>query len=221
MCSWNMPSLAPEDILVQITAVNRGPEAAELHLLPTLWFRNNWSSWLAQPAEKPGLKQVAGPAGVSTVAATHPELGTYNLYCAGEVSSLIFTENETNNERLFPDTPNDSPYVKDAFDNYLVHGQAAAVNPDRRGTKVAAHYHQTVAPGESATVRLRLSPADAGKPAVGNPVAGVTDPFADFDAMFTRRQAEADEFYRVRDPAGHLSGRGRRHAPGPCRHALE
>ena len=152
-----------DDILVRITAVNRGPDPAELHLLPTLWFRNNWSSWLAEPAEKPGLTQVEGPAGVSTVAATHPELGTYNLYCAGEVSSLLFTENETNNDRLFPGTPNDSPYVKDAFDNYLVHGQAAAVNPDRRGTKVAAHYHQTVAPGESATVRLRLSRAMAAR----------------------------------------------------------
>ena len=191
-----------DDILVRITAVNRGPHPAELHLLPTLWFRNNWSSWLAAPAEKPHLTQSEGPAGVSTVAATHPVLGTYYLYCAGEVSSLLFTENETNNDRLFPGIPNASPYVKDAFDTYLVHGQAAAVNPDRRGTKVAAHYRQVVAPGQSATVRLRLSRATGGDVELPDPASAITNPFADFDALFTRRQAEADEFYDSVTPPG-------------------
>ncbi len=94
----------PEDILVRITAANRGPDAAELHLLPTLWFRNDWSSWIAESnraAEKPNLKQIKTPAGASAVAATHPVLGEFILSCEGEVP-LLFTENETNHERLFP-----------------------------------------------------------------------------------------------------------------------
>ena len=94
----------PEDILVRITAANRGPETAELHLLPTLWFRNDWSMWIAESnraTEKPNLKQVAATAGTSTVAVTHPLLGKYTLSCEGDVP-LLFTENETNHERLFP-----------------------------------------------------------------------------------------------------------------------
>ena len=101
----------PEDILVRITAANRVPDAAELHLLPTLWFRNNWSSWIAESnrvAEKPNLKQIKAPAGASAVAATHPELGDFILSCEGEVP-LLFTENETNHERLFPGQKNESP----------------------------------------------------------------------------------------------------------------
>jgi hypothetical protein len=147
----------PDDILVQITAANRGPEPAELHLLPTLWFRNEWASWIARPADKPTLRQIAGPAGTRAVAATHPVLGAYTLYCDGEVP-LLFTENETNNERLFPDHPNASPYVKDGINNCVVLGNQGAVNPGRQGTKVATHYRVTIAPGGSATVRLRLTP---------------------------------------------------------------
>jgi hypothetical protein len=146
----------PDDLLVQITAANRGPEAAALQLLPTLWFRNDWASWLAQPGEKPLLRQIEGPAGTRAVAATHPALGTYYLYCDGEVP-LLFTENETNNARLFPDHPNASPYVKDGIHDCVVQGRQAAVNPARRGTMVAAHYRLTVGPGQSATVRLRLT----------------------------------------------------------------
>src|SRR5208283_4062898 len=104
----------PEDILVKITAINRGPEEAELHLLPTLWFRNDWSAWIAGPSEKANLKQIEGPAGTSAVGARHPALGEYYLYCEGDVP-LLFTENETNNERLFPEYPNASPYVKDGI----------------------------------------------------------------------------------------------------------
>ena len=96
-----------EDILVQITAFNRGPEEAELHLLPTLWFRNDWAAWIARPGEKPNLKQIKGPAGTSAVAAAHPVVGEYTLYCEGDVP-LLFTENETNYERVFG-TPNDGP----------------------------------------------------------------------------------------------------------------
>src|SRR5215217_4875553 len=100
----------PEDLLVRITATNRGAEAAELHVLPTLWFRNDWAAWQAKPAEKPILKQIKAPKGTSAVAATHPVLGEYVLHCDGDVPPL-FTENETNNERLFPQYPNASPYV--------------------------------------------------------------------------------------------------------------
>src|SRR5512139_4098661 len=129
----------PEDILVRITAANRGPDAAELHLLPTLWFRNDWAPWIAEvsrAAEKPNLQQIEAAAGTSAVAATHPVLGEYTLYCEGD-APLLFTENETNNDRLFPNYPNASPYVKDGINNYVVLGQHEAVNPDRCGTKVA------------------------------------------------------------------------------------
>ena len=119
-----------EDLLVQITAHNRGPEAAELHLLPTLWFRNDWAGWIAIPHDKPNLKQTQGPAGTSAVAAADPGLaGEYTWYCEGEVP-LLFTENETNYERIFG-TPNQTPYVKDGINNCVVLGQQEAVNPEQ------------------------------------------------------------------------------------------
>ncbi len=199
---------APEDLLVQITAWNRGPEAAELHLMPTLWFRNDWAPWVAKRAEKPTLKQITPPqfppyqggtqGGISAIAAAHPTLGEYLLYCDGEVP-LLFTENETNNARLFPDYPNASPYVKDGINNYVVQGDQAAVSPDHRGTKVAAHYRLTVGPGQSATVRLRLiaqAPAGPRKKTKGDAF-----PFASaFDETLAARRREADEFYRAVTP---------------------
>ncbi|HET8724598.1 MAG TPA: glucosidase [Anaeromyxobacteraceae bacterium] len=181
----------PEDVLVRITAVNRGPEAAELHLLPTLWFRNDWSSWIANPAPRPSIARTPGPAGASTAAARHPVLGEYRLHCEGDVP-LLFTENVTNNERLFPGTRSESPYVKDGIDACVVHGRQDAVNPAGEGTKVAAHHRRSIAPGESATVRLRLTASAAGgRGAQG----GAGDPFADFDAIFAARMQEADAFY--------------------------
>ena len=149
----------PEDILVRITAANRGPDAAELHLLPTLWFRNDWSSWIAESnraAEKPNLKQIKAPAGASAVAATHPLLGEFILSCEGE-APLLFTENETNHERLFPGQKNESPYVKDGINNCVVQGKQGAVNPGKQGTKVAAHYRSMSAPVRPQVIRLRLS----------------------------------------------------------------
>ena len=128
---------SPEDILIEITACNRGPDPATLHLLPTLWFRNTWS-WGQVPAPRPALRQ-SGPA---TVTASHPGLGDRFLSCDG-AAALLFTENETNTERLFG-TPNRTPYVKDGIDSYIVHGRREAVNPDRTGTKMAAHYPLTV-----------------------------------------------------------------------------
>ena len=183
----------PEDILVQITAANRGPETAELHLLPTLWFRNDWATWMARPAEKPMLRQIEGPAGTRAIAAAHPVLGSYYLYCDGDVP-LLFTENETNNDRLFPNYPNASPYVKDGINNYVVQGRQEAVNPDRRGTKVAAHYRLKVGPGGSATVRLRLTDQAAGGP--GTRTKGAAFPFGQaFDTTLADRLREAEEFY--------------------------
>src|SRR5499425_2015464 len=132
---------APEDILIQITVCNRGPEAATLHVLPTLWFRNTWTWWPGTP--KPALKQAAtGRPGSRAVAASHPLVGERYLYCEGDVP-LLFTENEPNNARLFG-TPNASPYVKDGINNSVVHGQQDAVNPEHTGTKAAAHYQVTV-----------------------------------------------------------------------------
>ena len=125
----------PEDILVKISAVNRGPDAAELHLLPTLWFRNDWASWIAESnrsPEKPNLKQITAAAGTSAVVATDPLLGEFVLSCEGDVP-LLFTENETNNERLFPGQKNESPYVKDGINNCVIHGDQGAVNPDEAG----------------------------------------------------------------------------------------
>jgi hypothetical protein len=182
-----------EDILVQITAVNRGPKAAELHLLPTLWFRNDWSPWIARPAEKPKLRQVEGPKGASAVAAAHPLLGEYALYCEGDVP-LLFTENETNNERLFPGQKNESPYVKDGINDCVVQGNQGAVNPGKQGTKAAAHYRVKIAPGGSATVRLRLTASGtAGRSAKSK---GDATPFGpDFGKTLVGRLKEADEFY--------------------------
>ncbi len=184
----------PEDILVRITATNRGPDAAELHLLPTLWFRNDWSSWIAESnraPEKPMLKQIKAPAGTSAVTATHPALGIYYLSCEGDVP-LLFTENETNHERLFPGQKNESPYVKDGINNCVVQGRQEEVNPGKQGTKVAAHYQVKVGAGQTKVIRLRLSksfPDEKGKP-FGT----------QFDEVFAERLREADEFYQSVTP---------------------
>ena len=142
----------PEDILIQISVCNRGPEAATLHVLPTLWFRNTWAFWHGTP--KPVLKRVPGTNGTRAIAAVHAELGDRFLYCEGEVP-LLFTENETNNERIFG-TPNAGRYVKDGIHNYMVSGQQDAVNPDM-GTKASAQYRLTVDGGKTATIWLRLT----------------------------------------------------------------
>ncbi len=178
---------SPEDILVQISASNRGPEPATIHVLPTLWFRNTWRWW--PDIAKPSLRQITDSNHSPAVAASHTELGDRYLYCEGE-AALLFTENETNNERIFG-TPNASPYVKDGINNCVVNGTRAAVNPEGAGTKAAAHYTITVGPGETAVVRLRLS--DVAPDAMG-------DPFAIFTQVMKDRRAEADEFYRAITP---------------------
>jgi hypothetical protein len=189
---------APDDILIQITAANRGPEAAELHVLPTLWFRNDWAPWLASPAKKPMLKQIKVGKGIGAAEASHADLGEYVLFCEGDVP-LLFTENETNNDRLFPEYPNASPYVKDGINDYVVNGRQDAVNPGKTGTKVSPHYRLTVGPGKSGTVRLRLR-AKTSIP-TGAKGKGEAAPFgAAFDEILSARTREADEFYRAVTP---------------------
>jgi hypothetical protein len=187
-----------EDVLVKITAHNRGPAAAELHLLPTLWFRNNWSSWIAGHAERPALRQVEGPAGASTVAAEHSLLGEYLLSCEGDVP-LLFTENETNNDRLFPGEKNEHPWVKDGIHEAVVHGRKEAVNPGQEGTKVSAHCRLEVPAGGSRTLRLRLTGTAPGTQArLARAEPGPFGP--EFDATFAARLEEADRFYDAVTP---------------------
>ncbi len=176
----------PTDILIQISLCNRGPEAAELHVLPTLWFRNTWSWWPDQP--KPFLREVKGGSGVGTIAASRAELGNYSLHCEGD-PRLLFTENDTNNERLFG-TPDARPCVKDGINNYVVSGRQEAVNPNQTGTKAAAHYRLNVGAGATSLIRLRLSDAAAGSPFGSQ-----------FDQIIEERRREADAFYKAITPA--------------------
>ena len=191
----------PEDILVRIMAVNRGAQAAELHLLPTLWFRNDWAPWIAEAnraSEKPSLTQVKAAAGISAVAARHSLLGEFIFLCEGEVP-LLFTDNTTNDMRLFSGRSNSSAYVKDGINNCVVQNNQAAVNPEKQGTKVAAHYRVTVAPGQSATVRLRLTSESAASK--GRETRTLSSSFgAKFDKTMAARLQEADEFYRSVTP---------------------
>jgi hypothetical protein len=175
-----------EDLLIRIQAVNRGAEAAPLHLLPTLWFRNTWSGGLdvRRPPHLRGL-------GSATIAVTHEYYSQRWLYCEGS-PELLFTNNETNLQRLYG-VANESPYVKDGINDYLVHGVREAVNPQRTGTKATAYYPLTVGPGETVTVRLRFSDTAPGN---GDPLG------TDFDRIFSARQREADEFYATITPEG-------------------
>jgi hypothetical protein len=175
---------SPEDVLIQITVHNRGPEAAELHVLPTLWFRNQWS-WEG-PSERPELQRLG-----NAVKAVDPKLGVRYLYCDGD-APLLFTENETNTQRIFG-VPNRSPHVKDGINNYIVHAQKDAVNPEQKGTKAAAHYRMIVQPGASQVIRLRLTDRAPAAAAPGNGKSA--KPFADFDDILEIRYKEADQFY--------------------------
>lgn len=187
---------APDDVLVRITAFNRGPEAAPLHLLPTLWFRNTWTQ--SGGGSKPVLERVASSR-IATVHARHTDplflesLDEYYLYCDGDGNAevpLLFTENETNNARLFGGT-NASAYVKDAFHRFVVNADSDAVNLAGQGTKVASHYKLSVAAGQSKSVRLRLT--------TRGPEA-LPAPFGDFDVIFANRLKEADDFYASLTP---------------------
>jgi hypothetical protein len=181
---------SPEDILIRCTVHNRGADTATLDLLPRLWFRNSWS-WYANK-ERPTLVQVEDHPGRSVVRAIRPHLGTRYLYCEGD-SPLLFTENETNTERLFG-VPNKSAYVKDGINDYIVQGRENAVNPEKTGTMVTAHYRLIVPPHESQVVRLRLS--DVAPDALPRTKRGQDTAFgAAFDREIEIRRREADEFY--------------------------
>jgi hypothetical protein len=201
-----------EDILIKITAVNRGPDAATLHLLPSLWFRNTWS-WGKDP-RRPIARKAVNIENCHCVELQHWQYGKRWLLCEGQ-PQLLFTENETNLSRLF-NGQNRTPFVKDAFHEYVVHQNHAAVNPEQSGTKMAAYYPVNLGSGQSATFKLRLTDIE--------PLAGVddsdprgtitspghaerakdvpaTDDFgAGFDHLFELRQKEADDFYASRVP---------------------
>ncbi len=185
---------SPQDILIQVTIHNRGPESADLHVLPTLWFRNLWS-WLAG-GDRPLVEQADALATCKVIAAKDPALGEFHLYCDGD-APLLFTENETNTQRIFG-VPNRTPYAKDGINNYVVLGQAEAVNPEKRGTKASVHYRCAIDAGGSQVLRLRLTavgPTDAKR------IYGPHGPFGGhYDAVFRSRTQEADEFYEAITP---------------------
>ncbi len=170
---------APDDMLIEITVHNRGPDAAPLHVLPTLWFRNTWTA--GGPRMQVPAPVLRGTA-PREITASHVRLGDYVLACEG-ADELLFTENETNTERL-DGTVNRTPYVKDGINESVVNGRRNATNPDHTGTKASAHYSLIIEPGESRTIRLRLR-----EPALTRPFG------ADFDATMQARREEADEFY--------------------------
>jgi hypothetical protein len=171
---------SPEDILVRITVHNRGPEAARLRVLPTLWFRNTWS-W-GEDQQKPSLREAAP----GVIQAVHKELGEYWLSC-DQATELLFTENESNAQRLWGQ-PNAVPYVKDSFHEYIISGRGEAVNGAKAGTKAAAHYVLDVPAGGSKTVRLRLT------------ASRMEDALKGFEETFKDRIADADEFYNRIQP---------------------
>jgi hypothetical protein len=178
---------SPDDLLIRITASNRGPEAAALHLLPTLWFRNTWS-W-EHNGTRPTLRAGKRTSSYVTIEAEHASLGQRWLYCAG-APPLLFTENDTNRWRLYG-APNQTAFVKDGINDYVVHGDTQAVNPQHTGTKAAPHYMLEVGAGQATTLRLRLCDAA--------PAGGPFGPA--FDQTLALRQQEAEEFYATIIPS--------------------
>ncbi|QDU27149.1 Mannosyl oligosaccharide glucosidase [Anatilimnocola aggregata] len=183
----------PEEILVQITVENRGPDTAEIHVLPTLWFRNQWS-WHNQAA-RPSLQQIAATQEGSIVKGVDEELGERYLYCAG-AAPLLFTENETNTQRIFG-VANPTPYVKDGINNFVVQGQTGAVNPAQTGTKVAPHYRLQIPAGGKQVLQLRLTDAPPTTGGNGKSSLSFGAPFA---AAMDGKRRECDEFYQAITP---------------------
>jgi hypothetical protein len=177
----------PEDLCIRIQVVNRGPEQAELTLLPTLWYRNTWS-W-GSDIRRPRFKQGKSTGQMSVIETQHEYYGLRRLLCEGE-PTLLFTENETNTRRLYGDQDG-ARYVKDSFHDYVVQGEKAAVNPGHLGTKAAAQYVLTLAPGATKTIRLRFT----------NDVRTPEFTKEDFETVFTERLQEANEFYDRLAPA--------------------
>jgi len=199
-----------EDLLIKITATNRGPVEAELALLPTVWFRNTWS-WgqddyrpQARASQSLGFKRERGTVGSTAIELEHKAYGKRWLLCEGE-PELLFTDNETNAKKLFG-SENRTPYVKDGINDYVVHGNQNAVNPAQSGTKAAALYNLSIAPGASVTVRLRFTDQEPKVARMSAPrlvlaQAPKTELFGQaFESIFSARQKEADEFYAERAP---------------------
>ena len=190
----------PEDICIRIEAINRGPEAAELDLIPHLWFRN-WWAWTDPPGPEPSIRLVTEPNYVALAADdSHASglpnlqfpysIGTPRLY-APQGGTALFTDNENNAVRLYGSSHNRKPYVKDAFHRYIVNHEAC-VNPEHMGTKSCIRYHQVVPPGGSMILRLRLASEE------------VEAPLIDVDRIIGQRKAEADEFYTsIYPPSGY------------------
>jgi hypothetical protein len=177
----------PEDLCIRIQVVNRGPEQAEITLLPTLWYRNTWS-W-GSDIRRPCFKQGEPIEQMSVIETQHEYYGLRRLLCEGE-PTLLFTENETNTRRLYGDREG-ARYVKDSFHDYVVQGEKGAVNPHHLGTKAAAQYVLTLAPGATKTIRLRFTNEEQ--------IPKFT--MHDFEAVFSARLQEADEFYGTFAPA--------------------
>ena len=174
---------SPEDVSIRISATNHGPEPAVLHLLPTLWFRK-----IDDDEDSKALLRQVISGGRSAVKATHAQFGNYVLNFEGQ-PQVLFTNNETNTERVFGQ-PNKSPYVKDAFHDFVIHGRSSAVNPDQEGTKAAVYYTQSVAAGATWSICLRLS-----SEAEAESARGLWP-----ENIFARRKQEADEYFRAITP---------------------
>jgi len=189
----------PEDICVKIEVCNRGPEAAPIHIIPQLWFRNIWA-WGDRPEAEPTIK--AGMAGKEHISLhaddTHGarlknipfeyKVGQRNLY-APHGGQMLFTNNETNAPRVYGNgATSRSPFVKDAFHRHIVNKEEIAVNPDRSGTKACIHYEYTVPARGSVVLRLRMTPE------------GISLPLQEVDAIVAQRKKEADEFYNAIHP---------------------
>ena len=202
-----------EDILIKITATNRGPAEADLAILPTIWFRNTWS-WgrddyrpRLRAAQELSIPKEYGIPGSGVIEVEHKTYGKRWLLCEGE-PELLFTENETNARKLFG-SENRTPYVKDGINDYIVHGNRAAVNPDKTGTKASALYRLRLSPGAATTLRLRLTDQEPKVLRLSAPRLVTSTPpqtellgYSTFDAVFSLRRAEADEFYAKRAPKG-------------------
>ena len=199
----------PDDIFIRVTATNRGPDPATLHVLPTLWFRNTWA-W-GRDDYRPVLRASSDLAGrCPTIQATHDELGDYKLHCE-DAQDLLFTANETNTERLFG-SPNSHRFVKDGINDFIVQGREEAVNPEHTGTKASAHYAFTIEPGASKVVRLWFGRVGdsctedrSGEPGENPPPICLPaidyEAFEHFDGVLRTRKQEADEFYTGLEPA--------------------
>ena len=179
---------SPEELLIRIQVINRGPDPAELTLLPTLWFRNTWSWGL--DARRPRMREREPLDDMSVIELNHNYYGQRRLLCERQ-PTLLFTENETNTRRIYGD-PEGGRYVKDSFHDYVIHGDKEAVNPDKIGSKAAAHYTFSMGPGAADTIRLRVTQADDVR----------TLSHSSFEHTFKTRMHEANEFYGSLAPAG-------------------